>query len=154
MIHDEFEELLHSISHGFEHNTRHNADDIILKTYRFFSKLKEELKVASGAEKDELLEMVKTMQEKVNEYSKKSCDKVGMSEEDLMRLSDDTEVFSPDQRRVLEMAKKEMMESSKVIRSHMEGKHIEHKAVDMEKKPKKKKPTNKKNRRRDGWVKS
>ncbi|MCF7806243.1 MAG: hypothetical protein K9M07_01765 [Simkaniaceae bacterium] len=154
MINDEFEELLESISTGFESNTRQNSDDIILKTYRFFSKLKGELKEASGAEKDDVLRMIKKMQEKITEYSKKSCDKVGMSEEELMRLSDDTNIFTPDQKRVLEMAKKEMLESSKVIRNYMEEKQVEHKAVEIHEPGAKKKSSPQKKKRRNEWIKS
>lgn len=154
MIKDEFEELLNSISKGFDDNQRKNADDIILRTYRFFSHLKEELKTATGSEKDELLEMVKTMQQKVNEYAKKSCEKVGLSESELIRLSDDSDIFSPDQKRVLDMAKKEMLASSKIIRSHLHDKEIDHKAVDLESPKKKKKPRKKRSKRRDDWMKS
>ncbi|MDN3504351.1 MAG: hypothetical protein P0S95_02095 [Rhabdochlamydiaceae bacterium] len=157
MINDEFEELLASIETGYENNKRSNADDIIMRTYHFFNKLKEELKVATGDEKDELLQMIKTMQERVNEYSQKSCDRVGMSESELMRLSDDENIFTADQKKVLEMARKEMQASSKEIRKHMEAKNIVHKAVDLEADPvkeNKKSSAKKRNKKRDKWTKA
>jgi len=158
MINDEFESLLESIETGYEDNKRSNADDIIMRTYHFFNKLKEELKVATGDEKDELLQMIKTMQERVHEYSQKSCDRVGMNESELMRLSDDENIFSPEQKKVLEMARKEMQASSKEIRKHMEEKNIVHKAVDLEedlgKEKRKKSVAKKRNKKRDKWTKA
>ena len=150
VIKDEFDELLKSISKGIEDGSRPNADDVILKTYRFFSKLKEELKGASDSEKGDLMEMIRVMQEKVNEYSQKNCQKVGMSESELMRLSDDSNIFTPDQKRVLEMAKNEMIESAKTIRGHLANRNIAPK--DMEKEKKESKP--KKQKRRSDWMKS
>ncbi len=162
MITDEFEELLGAIAHGSENAKKQNADDVILKTYRFFSKLKEELKTATGDEKEELMGMIKTMQEKVNEYSQKSCEAVGMSESELVRLSDDTDIFTPDQKRVLDMAKRDMMESSKVIRKHLSERQVDHKPTSVGEPDtappgthsKKKKPSKGRSRRRDDWMKS
>lgn len=155
MIGDEFEDLLQSISRGLEDSSRPSADDVIVKTYRFFAKLKEELKVANSEEKEEIMNMIKVMQDKVNEYSKKNCEKVGMTESELMRLSDDTDVFTPEQKKVLEMAKRDMMESSKTIRTHLSHRNVENKSVTIEEEGKKgAKSQKKKAKRRGDWMKS
>ena len=152
MINDEFEELLNAISQGLEGDARPNQDDVILKTYKFFSKLKTELKTANDDEKKEIIHMIRKMQDKINEFSRKNCEKVGMTESELTRLADDTNLFNSDQKRVLEMAKQDMMESCKSIRTHLSTKNIEHKEITPSVKKKTNKP--KKSRHRDDWMKS
>ena len=158
MINDEFEELLISINKGFENQSKASCDEVILKTYRFFNRLKDELKEASEDEKDELLDMVKVMHEKMGEFAKKSSEMAGMSEKELLRLSDDSDLFSPDQKHVLEMTRKEVNAASKAVRKHMTDKQMEHKAISLEDPPKKNKPKKKsggpKKKRRDDWMKS
>ena len=150
MINDEFEDLLSAISEGLEGEVRPNPDDVILKTYKFFSKLKTELKTANDEEKKEIIHMIRKMQDKINEFSRKNCEKVGMTESELTRLADDTNLFNADQKRVLDMAKQDMMESCKSIRGHLSSKNIEQKEIKVseKKKPKKSK------KHRDDWMKS
>jgi hypothetical protein len=150
MINDEFEDLLSAISEGLEGEVRPNPDDVILKTYKFFSKLKTELKTANDEEKKEIIHMIRKMQDKINEFSKKNCEKVGMTESELTRLADDTNLFNADQKRVLDMAKQDMMESCKSIRGHLSSKNIEQKEIKVGEKKKAKKSK----KHRDDWMKS
>jgi hypothetical protein len=90
------------------------------------------------------------MQDKINEFSKKNCEKVGMTESELTRLADDTNLFNADQKRVLDMAKQDMMESCKSIRGHLSSKNIEQKEIKVGEKKKAKKSK----KHRDDWMKS
>ena len=150
MIKDEFEELLTAIAAGVDKQDKTRTDEVIFRMYRFFNRLKEELKTARPEEKRELVSMIKVMQEKISEFSKKSAQKVGLSEEEILRRSDDGRFFTPDQRRVLEMAKNDMLESSQQLRSYVDGTPPPSPSIDQSDKPKKKGS----GKRRSAWKKS
>lgn len=153
MIEDDFESLLKLISDGIQDGSRTSNDEIIEKTYLFFSKLKSELKEASPEEKDGLIKMIKTMQDRVNLYAKKVSEKTGMSEDELANALEREGSFTPMQKKVIDMTKEEIRESSQDLKDHLSRRSIEPKMVQhSEKEPKEASP--KKKKRKDGWIKS
>lgn len=122
MLKDEFEEIIELLE-ASKANSITNIQDVLMKVLLFFRKVNNEFAVVSKSEKEELIQMLSQMQKKLQKKIEEFCRESGVSEEQLMQISEQTSNMTPQQKVIVDATKTEMNQISKNIKDHLRHKH-------------------------------
>lgn len=114
MLKDHFDKLFEIFTKSSREKDL-NLDLLLKETAAFFEEAKNELKTASKEDQEIIFSMLNQMYEKLQEESKRICDKTGMTEDQLSSFSENPRNFSPDQWREIQNTKKKMMQMGRVM---------------------------------------
>jgi methyl-accepting chemotaxis protein len=155
MLKDEFEEIIELLEVS-KANSITNIQDVLMKVLLFFRKVNNEFAVVSKSEKEELIQMLSQMQKKLQKKIEEFCRESGVSEEQLMQISEQTSNMTPQQKVIVDATKTEMNQISKNIKDHLRHKHSAADDSPLHKKDTAQEATPKKKQKRDRgeWKKS
>jgi len=149
MIKDKFEALIELLEVKKVQSPQ-AVHELLDRANRFFKQLNQEFSQASKEEKEELVKMLASLQQKLQDKIQQFCSESGISEDQIYQMSQDTSKLPPNQRELVLTTKKEIADMSKNIRSHLVETHAETKTKKKESSGDKKKHK----RDRGGWTKS
>lgn len=152
MFKEEYNRLLQMLENCLNMD-KVNLEDILKESVVFFETLRQEFPKASKDERDEMIQMMNHLHNKLQEVSKKTAEKAGMSEEDLSAYAENPSNFTPEQWEVVQASKRQLYDSARKFSSDLEEKK---RGQATEGEQPKKKPIKSRTRRskRSDWKKS
>lgn len=147
MLQDDFEELMKKFEGADP--TKMNLEEAMSEVHRFFSSLKQEILHASPEERESIFANLSQMYTRLSGLTQKMADKLGMTEEQLIKLSEDMRFFSPEQKELIEKTKKQMMADAQDLATSLREGSGEEKISIEKKEESKHKPTT-----RSKWMRT
>lgn len=116
-LREDFQRLMDKFQN--EGSKRGKADllELFKESLRLFEKLKDTLATCSDEEKKQVFEVMAEMHKFLMQETKKIAEKSGMSEEQLLRFSENPDNFSPSQWKALEVIKQKLDQTGKEVAS-------------------------------------
>ena len=128
--------------------------EVFEDSVEYFERFKHIMMNGTPEEKKEAVERVMSMKKRIEDETKKICDKTGMSEEQLAQFSNDPKNFSPGQWEAIEKAKKKLDKGVGEMKKAAAGANPEEgQAPEGAEKPKGDKPK-KKRKKPKNWIQS
>ena len=148
---DEFERIMEFFNlPAEEKETR--LQEVFEDSVEYFERFKYVMLNGTKEEKKEAVKKVMTLKKRIEEETKRVCEKTGMTPEQLAAYSNNPKNFSDDQWNAIEGAKKKLEEGvgdiKKIAKAKREGKKPEPTEAKGEEPPKKRKKTPK------NWIQS
>jgi len=149
-IKEEYERLMLLIEDSAD---KVDLEKILKQAVDFFEQVRAVYPTASKEDREELIHMMTSLKTRLEEVSQKAAENAGMSQDELMALSEDPSNFTPEQWRLVQDTKRQMYDSARKFSA----------SVDQQKRkkgtppaPREKKPLRTPTRRRSrkDWMKS
>ena len=150
MIKKEYQRLLKLLAKS-ENLKEFNLEETLKEAVVFFEELRKTFSSAPKEEKEEMIQMMTTLHEKLQQISKKTADESGMTEEELAIFAENPSNFTPEQWQLVQESKRKLYDSARQFSSSVSSEERKPKADVEAKKPRKK--TAKRKSRKD-WMKS
>jgi len=150
MIKKEYERLLHILEESAKLE-KVSLENMLKEAVVFFEMLRKTFPSASKEEKEEMMQMMNHLHDRLQEISKQTAEKAGMTEDELSAYAENPSNFSPDQWQLVRETKQKLYDSARKFTASMEKGTEELKGQ-----PPKKKPIKSRTRRsrRKDWTKS
>lgn len=128
--------------------------EVFEDSVEYFERFKYVMMNGSPEEKKEAVKKVMILKRKIEEETKRVCDKTGLSPQQLAEYSSNPKNFSPEQWNAIEGAKKKLEEGVGSLKSAVKGKEGE-KVASTDEKPKSEgEPKKKKKKPPKNWIQS
>ena len=101
---DEFERIMAFFDLGSEEKEK-RLHEVFEDSLAYFERFKHVIETGEPEEKKKIIERIVTMRKRIEEETKRICEKTKMSEEELLQFSNDPKNFSESQWEMLENAK-------------------------------------------------
>ncbi len=152
MFKDEYTRLLQMVEDCIDVE-KVNLEDILKEAVVFFETLRQEFPKASKDEREEMVQMMNHLHIKLQEVSKKTAERAGMSEEDISAYAENPSNFTQEQWEAVQSSKRQLYDSARKFSSAIEQRRREQ---GFEGEEPKKKPIKSRTRRskRTDWKKS
>lgn len=149
MLDDRIQRLM-AFFRSIEEGKAVNLHEVVREYLAFFEELKERLKSAGPEEKKQLFFLMNEMYTKMLAESQKIAQRSGLTEEQLLQLSENPNNFSQEQWQLLQETKKNLSTVSKEIAKNVSSSKKESKESPSSDKEGPKKPR----RGRSNWMRS
>jgi len=151
MLKNEFEEIIDLLEVKKMQSVT-SLQEILKKVSKFFQKLNQELLQANKEEKEEIYQMLSSLQKKLQDKIQEFCHQSGVTEDQIYQLSQDVSKLPEEQKELILEPKKEIADASKKIRHHLAEKYAD---TSIKKENTSASTEKKKHRRNKGdWTKS
>jgi hypothetical protein len=151
MLDDRIQKLM-AFFRSIEEGKAVNLNEVVREYLSFFEELKERLQTATPEEKRQLFFLMNEMYTKMLAQSQRLAQRSGLSEEQLLQISENPNNFSQEQWDLLQDTKKNLSSLTKDISKNLSGpKKVEEQKASS---PKEKEGPKKPRRGRSGWMKS
>ncbi len=107
MLQDDFEKLMKQFEGADP--TKVNMEEIMRQVLHFFDSLKQDILKASPEEREEIFSKLTSMYTQLMGMTSKLAARMGMSEQDLLKMAEEMKNFTPEQRDLIEKTKSKMM---------------------------------------------
>lgn len=142
-MHEEFKKIMQFFSLDQEKKAEH-LDEVFSNSIEFFEKFKHVLEHGSPQEKQEMMNEVMQLQEKLKEETERMCHETGLSESELKNFAQNRANFSSEEWSSIENARGKLEKQAEALSEVLPSKKVE------EEKEKKGAPKPKKSK----WMKS
>jgi hypothetical protein len=150
MIKKEYERLMQLVEKSARLEV--SVEEILRESVGFFEKLRAEFPKAGKDQREEMIHMMTTLHERLQQVSKESAEGAGMSEEDLNAYAEDPRNFTPEQWQMVQETRRKLYDSARKFSATMDE---QSRGILGERAPKRKsiKPQTRRAKRGD-WTKS
>jgi hypothetical protein len=145
MIKREYERLLSLLEQG----EKVQMEEVLREAVVFFETLRKEFPSADKDKREEMVHMMTHLHSKLQEISKKTAEKSGMSEDELNAYAENPSNFTPEQWQLVQQSRRDLYDSARKFSSSMSQEPTED-----QKHPKKKIHSPAKRAKRSDWTKS
>ena len=151
MIKKEYERLLQLLNRAVGDQSV-PLEDILKEAVVFFEVLRKEFPAAQKEEREEMVQMMTDLHERLQQISKLTARASGMTEDELAAYSENPSNFTPEQWQLVQSTKRQLYDSARKFSASVEEK--EGKKVPEGEKPKKAmRPKTRRSRRKE-WKKT
>lgn len=114
-LREDFNRLMEKFQREGSKKGKANLLELFKESLRLFEKLKETLANCSEEEKKQVFEVMAEMHKFLMQETKKIAERSGMSEDQLLRFSENPDNFSPSQWKALEVIKQKLDQTGKEV---------------------------------------
>lgn len=154
MIKDEYNRLLQLIENATDFQ-KVSLEDILREAVVFFEVLRKEFPTAPKEEREEMIQMMTHLHNRLHEISKATAEASGMTEEELSAFAENPSNFTPEQWQIVQKTRRELYDSARKFSSALEKEKTKGKEKEGEEKPPSKpiRARTRRTRRKD-WLQS
>lgn len=150
MIKDEYHRLLQLIENSRDFQ-KVSLEDILKEAVVFFEALRKEFPAAPKEEREEMIQMMTHLHNRLHEISKETAEASGMTEDELSAFAENPSNFTPEQWQIVQNTRRELYDSARKFSSALEKKKEE--AAGEKPAPKAIRSRTRRSRRKD-WLQS
>jgi thioester reductase-like protein len=125
-MHEEFKKIMSFFSLNPEQKAG-QLDDVFQSSIGFFERFKHILEHGTPTEKNEMMQEVMQLQEKLKEETQKMCEQTGLSEEQLKEYAQKQEFFSDEEWKSIQSAKAKLEQQAEELSSVLPSKPVKKK---------------------------